>query len=297
MLRVLSAQIETLRSSLGTPELIVCYDREEIDVDIVRSVLDENISRASGLKYRLEPVSGLDYYQQKNHGASVASGDFLLFLDSDIIPQPGWLEALLNAAISSDGGVVGGHSYIETDTFLGRAFSLFWIFPLPDLARKTVPFPGFYANSVIFPRQLFLDTGFETTGSVRGQCAVLSERLKAQGIPILRAGGARGSHPVPNGGIHLFRRALCHGHDAVTIDKRLGRWRLFGSALATSFVRFIKNTGRAVVRIVGHHRAVGMPIYEIPAALAVAGTYYIVYLGGELISIANPTYIPRRFTV
>jgi GT2 family glycosyltransferase/glycosyltransferase involved in cell wall biosynthesis len=43
-----------------------------------------------------------------NDGASLARGDYLIFLNNDTIPQPGWLEALLGTfAAERDAGIVG----------------------------------------------------------------------------------------------------------------------------------------------------------------------------------------------
>lgn len=38
----------------------------------------------------------------RNHGASVASGDWLVFTDDDCLPQPGWLEAFASHIINAD---------------------------------------------------------------------------------------------------------------------------------------------------------------------------------------------------
>jgi GT2 family glycosyltransferase len=42
-----------------------------------------------------------------NHGAQVSRGEYLLFLNNDTIPQPGWLEPLLNEIKESGVGIVG----------------------------------------------------------------------------------------------------------------------------------------------------------------------------------------------
>jgi glycosyltransferase involved in cell wall biosynthesis len=42
-----------------------------------------------------------------NAGASVANGDYLVFLDSNAFPLPGWLRALVEAAQDEDVGIVG----------------------------------------------------------------------------------------------------------------------------------------------------------------------------------------------
>ncbi len=42
-----------------------------------------------------------------NHGAQVSRGEYLLFLNNDTIPQPGWLEPLLNEIKEPGVGIVG----------------------------------------------------------------------------------------------------------------------------------------------------------------------------------------------
>ena len=65
----------------------------------------------------LPGIAGLRYHRREhnggfiaacNDGASMASGDFLVFLNNDTIPQPGWLDALLQTfADVPDAGLVG----------------------------------------------------------------------------------------------------------------------------------------------------------------------------------------------
>ena len=299
MLREVSRQVAELRPRFtADPELIVIYDADTIDPASVQSALNNELSEESGLAVRLESMRGLDYYGQKNHGASVAQGDLIVFLDSDVVPEAGWLEALLRASEASRGGVAGGSTYLDPSTFLGRTFGLFWFFPLREASEAVVLAPSFFANSVVFPRRLFACYGFSPLGAVRGQCSALSGRLIGDGVPLVRAQGARASHPAPNGVSHLIRRALCEGHDARVLDRMVrSNGARVPNPLVRSAARLAHNSARATWRIVRHRRAVDMPVIEVPAALAVAGSYYLLFMVGEIVSWINPRVIPERLRV
>jgi GT2 family glycosyltransferase len=56
-----------------------------------------------------------------NHGAAVASGEFLVFLNNDTIPQPGWLEALVQYADEHPEVSVVGSKMIYPDKTIQHA--------------------------------------------------------------------------------------------------------------------------------------------------------------------------------
>jgi hypothetical protein len=67
---------------------------------------------------------------------------FFLFLDSDVIPQAGWLKFLLGSLDNNPAvEVVAGNTFLDLSDFMGRAMALSWLFPLreTDSVLKDVP--------------------------------------------------------------------------------------------------------------------------------------------------------------
>ena len=52
------------------------------------------------------------------------------FLDSDVVPEPGWLDRLLDALAGPGVEVVAGGTYVEPVGLVGKTFALTWFFPL-----------------------------------------------------------------------------------------------------------------------------------------------------------------------
>ena len=68
----------------------------------------------------------LGYTASLNRGAALARGEFLVFLNDDTEPEPGWLEAMLDCARSAaDVGVVVP-MYLDPDGRLKEAGSIVW---------------------------------------------------------------------------------------------------------------------------------------------------------------------------
>ena len=54
----------------------------------------EALPRIGGLRYHRRTANG-GFIAACNEGAALARGEFLVFLNNDTVPQPGWLDALL----------------------------------------------------------------------------------------------------------------------------------------------------------------------------------------------------------
>src|SRR4051812_191163 len=87
MLRALSAQLAEQTGPDRRAEVFFIYDRHEIDGAIVAKVLKQDFTPdPANVDTRLLPTDGLHYYDQKNFGARLSSGEIVILLDCDIIP-------------------------------------------------------------------------------------------------------------------------------------------------------------------------------------------------------------------
>lgn len=274
MLRTLLDQAEELTGEIErSPELIILYDREAVAPEIVTAALEAAGIAGRSIELRIVPVAGIDYYQMKNRGAELTGRDFVLFVDSDVLPEPGWLRELLRAArVGAD--AVSGDAYVDPSTFLGRAFACFWFFGLRSPTGGLRQVRQFFANNVLFRRSLFLAHRYPDLPIYRGQCRFLAKALQASGTPIFVQGSARVCHPPPRPDDFLGR-ALRDGHDRAVRARLTGRGRPYD---LTELRRQIAEAHRAVA---SRAPALGMPEDEAAAATLLAEAYARARLTGS----------------
>ena len=160
----------------------------------------------------LVPAPGKRYYQQKNAGAELAPGEILIFLDSDVVPDEGWLDGLLGALDDPNVDFVGGEAYHATDTLHDRLFAAFWAFPPKHPSRGVYRCQHFYANNLAVRREVFLANPFPDARRLsRPMRRSSAKSLRAKASPSIaraprpsriRRRGARARSVV---------RALCQG--------------------------------------------------------------------------------------
>ena len=159
-------------------------------------------------------AEGFEYYPLKNLGASRATGDLLLFVDSDVLPDDGWLAHLLGSFGRPDVQVVSGQTYVGPRDVFSRAFALGWTYELRDESGRFEPCRKFYGNNVAFRAEVFPKDGFPPLGPrTRGASSLLRRQLDAVGIDVWQNRRACVDHPPPSSLRHLVIRALAHGRD------------------------------------------------------------------------------------
>ena len=202
-------------------EILVIFDDHKISAagvqDFVAGCMPALPARA---ELRFLAGSGRGYYEQKNLGAREARGRFVVFLDSDVIPEPGWLPRLLGSFADPQVEVVCGNCFLDTGDLVSKSLALAWFFPLRDGREVLVRQDSFFANNVAFRRDVALRYPFvPLADSSRGACRMLARRLTADGRGLFVNTAARVSHPAPNGIRHLFLRGLAQGRDNLRIAR------------------------------------------------------------------------------
>lgn len=272
-------------------EALVTFDSTEFTEAELRGVVEACLPPdTEGIALRFVPVPGGRYYALKNAGATQSSGDLVVFLDSDAVPESGWLQGLLAGFADAGRKVIGGNTYLEPVGTYGKTFALTWFFPPRADDGPLEPAQYFLANNVAFRRATFLPAGFDLEeGLSKGACRRLGRRLLDTGVQIHRAPRARCGHPPPNGARHFVERAIAQGRDNALSPT--GRAVTFGGSVR----RLLRNQRTATMRLLRRRREVGLGAGEVPVGLAIAWSYYALYFAGEALSHAAPTWMRRHF--
>jgi hypothetical protein len=238
---------------------------------------------------------GVEYYPLKNIAAEAASGDLLIFVDSDVVPDPGWLAHLLGSFGRPDIDVVCGQTYVMPSDTYSRAFAVGWTYlPRRDDTEIVQP-KKFYANTIAFRRSVFEKAGgFPAVGrKTRGAASKIGKRLAAFGCPVWENPAAAVDHPPPSSFQHLAVRAIAHGRDHYMMhdeSRHLGGLVRSVSIAATRLARGCYRTLR-------YAREVGLQPWAIPAAIAITSTYYGFFALGGVLTHLSPEMMGRRFRV
>src|SRR4051812_12915839 len=143
-----------------------------IDGGIDEPDVDELRRRHPSVKVVCSSVS--NYLAAKNTGAAVAAGEIVAFLDSDCVPSPGWLEALVGR-FAPGVAAVGGRSRYNGNLLAARTLSV------PDfsyvLAEAGGVASGFNNHNVAFRREVLLSHPFEERIRRDGGCYLLFHQL------------------------------------------------------------------------------------------------------------------------
>lgn len=277
----LLSQIRGVSSPQAIELVFVCTSGtcEEADIQAILAARKKSLPN----RVKIVAVETGDYYQQKNLGAAAADGRLLLFIDSDVVPQPGWLRGMLEAADDPRVDVVGGVTIVSCSGFYERAMALIWIFPLRPEQASLVPVAYFHANNFAISATLFAGHRFPDTGQHRGQCGLLADELRSAGRRIWLSQRARVEHPPPEGVRQFFLRAWRSGRDEAMRQRIKGKsWIAGGTKVVAADLLY------AFRRVRSDHGLVGFGPVRALAAAALALAYYGTRYLGLLSSGLSP---------
>ncbi len=161
-----------------------------------------------------EAPEGTEYYDAKMLGARLATGEVVVFYDSDCIYEPNWLYQILSGFQQPGVEVVAGETRTRGVGLYGTAMAISYIFPQYSGETELQPASQYFLNNVAFRRDLLMSYPIPRDLPLyRGNCVVHARQLVEAGKNIWRQPLARATHAPPNGLGHFFWRFLLIGHD------------------------------------------------------------------------------------
>ncbi len=195
----------------------------------------QSIEQLAG--YNIDFVSienTVGYYEAKNTGFDATDKeecDYVVFADSDCIPDNDWLEQiLLPFTKQADTRVVAGRTSYP-DNLVGTALTTIdFMYFRNNLGANTTS--NFYANNVVFKREVFAHYRYQKiSGMYRGHCQVMGMHLKSDGVPIVYTALAHTQHRLPDTRRQALKLRWMRGQDSVELTPHIirthihRRWR------------------------------------------------------------------------
>lgn len=254
-------------------QVIFAQDGGPRDGEVLSSMLRQAAPGLSMLAdIEVMSVPGGRYYELRNAAVPHARGEIILFLDSDAIPQPGWLAKMLAPFADGTVTIVNGFTALDHDDFLSRAYALFWVFPLARGDERFAAKRSLNVNNCAFRRAWIAAHPFPENDGFKVSCSILWDQVRRDGVDVRRV-DALALHKPPRGLRFLVWRAIVTGRDN---DRR---YRALKSSsrpmrLWHSLGRLWTAEWRSLRRIFGKGGYVGMPLRERPAAFLVASAFH-----------------------
>lgn len=182
--------------------------------DAPPALLQQLCDRYTWIQIHSAPPS-TGYYKAKMLGASLATGEIVVYADSDCIYEPHWLHTILTSfSHHPERQVVAGETTTRGRGPYGTAMALTYIFPQYSGQTELTPTSQYFLNNVAFRRDFLLQNPIPAELPLyRGNCVVHVEQLKRDGYTIWLNPNARATHAPPDGLSHFFWRFLLIGHD------------------------------------------------------------------------------------
>jgi len=275
-------------------ELVVMFDPNSVPLETPKTTVEEQIDPLAWPgDIRFVEAPDLHYFEQKNLGTRVTTAEAILFVDSDVVPDPGWMGHMLEALDREDVDLVSGQTYLATSTPLDRLFAHFWFFKPNPHSAGLRRHGGFYANNFAARREVLERYPFAPANAYRGQCAALSRVMRRDGVKMWRHGDATVSHPAPESAGHAFARAVCHGYDNVYWAARKRHGWLLASPIG-AVLRWINSIATLIITVPQREKTLKLGVGTAIGSFLFGLGFNTVILGSELVSWVAPGFIRKH---
>lgn len=162
-------------------------------------------------------VPGIGYYEAKMMGATLATGEIVVYCDSDCVYEPNWLRNVLTLFLQKlDINVVAGETSTPVRNLYGLAIAMHYFFPRYSGREHPYKSKGYFLNNVSFRRDFLLQNPIPTDLPLyRGKCEVHTHSLcNIKGYTIWNHPQARAIHETPTMSFSFWRYLLL-GRDHV----------------------------------------------------------------------------------
>ncbi|MGQ4808284.1 hypothetical protein NKDENANG_01665 [Candidatus Entotheonellaceae bacterium PAL068K] len=292
-MQAFEAELERCRHHMhAPPRVMYLYDQSTVKAQDLSDTIAEVAPRLPEVcALELVPTPGLTYYQLKNYGVQRTQTEFVVMLDSDAAPQPGWLTGLLKPFENSDVMAVGGFTVLGHNNVFSKMLALTWIFHLPSEHGITAQRQKINANSCAFRTAFFKANPWPDLPAFKKQCGFWLRDIDRRGIKWVRTVEAMTVHAPQPGISFMIWRAWIAGRDRdFQTYHTVSRWRL--GRLGFSVYFWLMKCWRSTHRIVTKGHEVQLPVWHMPAALCLAYGYYTILCAAQLVSVLTRSYAP-----
>jgi glycosyltransferase involved in cell wall biosynthesis len=239
----------------------------------------------------------MEYYEAKMLGAQLATGEIVVYCDSDCIYEPHWLRSLLTPFQDQpDLNLVAGETTTRGLGLYGTAMAIGYIFPQYSGQKGVQPARSYFLNNVAFRRSFLLQNPIpHDLPLYRGNCQIHARALLKAGYTLWRQPEARSTHAPPNGLSHFFWRFLLIGHDAYWQQQIQQQQQLTTADLKSAYQDPISGKGGNLavflVRMRGLINRDWRHALFFPLSLPVLISSSLLILAGNLITRQAPHYL------
>jgi glycosyltransferase involved in cell wall biosynthesis len=247
----------------------------------------------------------LDYVEAKQIGAKVATGDVVIYIDSDVVYEPTWLENILRGfEIAPGTSIVAGDTLIRGTSTYATAIQLGWMMDAQMARSHIYQTNHLYLNNFAIKRDVILRAPiFIGLPIYRASTVETLRQLKYLGYSVMRAPNARGFHLPPGNIGDLWWRALIYGADAVAkadfyflyggkvVEKFSPLRRLWRIPLFLCFKLYA-----LVQRIIVVVRQEPRRIFKVIIAIPLTLLFIAVNMLGCLVALFNRNYLYNKIT-